>query len=208
MTKTGDERPKGSLGKVIASHGGRSMKPTLIGGGVLAGVGLAGILYDVAVTRDAGPAGVVGGILVLLGVAYIGTNWSSIGRTVEVCKGGLRIIERGGMTEYAWDEIERVEVSRFRYNGRLHHNVVIHPSGAPPIELMHQFWQSVGGGDPGSSPSSSGMSRMSGMSRTSANQRRGRGSEPGRDGKSPGVRLGFGFFGLTCGCSGPAAADR
>jgi hypothetical protein len=55
------------------------------------------------------------------------------------------MIERRGVTELAWDEIERVEVGRFRRNGRLLHNVVIHRAGAPPVEYLHDFWQSVGG---------------------------------------------------------------
>ena len=61
MAKKEKERPAQGLGKVLASYGGRTMQGTLIGGGVLAAVGLAGVLYDVAVTRDLNWAGVVGG---------------------------------------------------------------------------------------------------------------------------------------------------
>jgi hypothetical protein len=69
MAKRRRGKPAGDLGRVMSSFGGRTMKLTLIGGAVLAVIGLAGILYDVVVTRNAGPAGVVGGLLLLAAVA-------------------------------------------------------------------------------------------------------------------------------------------
>src|SRR5262245_49906342 len=99
-----------NLGMVLETCGGKSLKRIITVGAVVFGCGLTVAMLIRTFQPDYPVlATVVLGAGVVVALAYVSTNWQAALATVEVCKGGIRVLYRDGATELPWDRILKVQ---------------------------------------------------------------------------------------------------
>jgi hypothetical protein len=134
-----------NLGTVLETCGGKSLKRIVTIGAVVFGCGLTvAILIRIFQPDYPAPAIVVLGAGVVVALAYVSANWQAALATVEVRKGGVRVLYRDGATELPWDRIRKVQVGKFtKVRGGPVEHVVIRTTQGNDIELPYGFWDAV-----------------------------------------------------------------
>ena len=99
------------LGKLLEQHE-VTLAGVLVASGVVTLAGAALLVYGATGGPYATAALAVGGLVALMGLVLFGMNIFNIGRRLELRKRGIRWVQAGTATEFRWDEIADVEVTR------------------------------------------------------------------------------------------------
>jgi hypothetical protein len=146
----------GSLGTVLETYGGKSLKRIVVVGLAIFGCALTAMTLVRMFRPD--NLGLMLGLFVFgLGFAlgYINTNWNAAHGKVEVCEGGVRLFNLGGVArakggqlvswapgsaELPWDRILKVKVGKYRkVRGPPLNHMVIRTTDGNDIEIPFFF---------------------------------------------------------------------
>jgi len=99
------------LGKLLQQYR-VSLAGVLLVAGAIAAVGLGALAFALSWKPPSLTFLLAGTLALLMALALAGINVFNVGRRLELRKHGVRFAESGLETEFAWDEIADIEVSR------------------------------------------------------------------------------------------------
>jgi hypothetical protein len=135
----------GNLGTVLDTYGGKSLKRIIAVGVIVFGCGLIVGLFIRSFGPDYfGPGFVVVAVALVFAIAHVRLNWEAAFAKVEVCKRGVRLLYRDGVTELPWDRIRKIKVGYFRWVKGSPEHVVFQTTDGNKVELLFGFWAAVG----------------------------------------------------------------